>query len=100
MAGNVEPVPQVESMRGESLHTGIQVQLLAPMLAGVRREPGDHPRARTARPVTLRRHEIVDVQVPAPRELRSDDEPGDASNLAIDFEIRDSVSGLLLLTDL
>ena len=87
-------------MRPEPLDAGVELQLAAPELERVGFEPIEHSLARPSRPVPLGCHEVVDVEMFAPRELRPDDEPRDAENLAGRFEVCDPVTRSLLLFDL
>ena len=83
-------------MRGEALHAGIEVQLLAAVLARVVDEPGDQPLAVAARALARERREIVDVEVAAPGEPLGAAEAGDRDGPAAPRTRSDLVAVLLL----
>jgi hypothetical protein len=97
VARNIESLTEIESMSLESLHSGVQMQLSATELAGVRFEPRDHLRASPFGAMTLCCDQVIDIQVLTPSELGSNEESSDTQNLTSHFRICDSITELHLL---
>ena len=71
MAPDIEALAQVKPVGRETLHAGVQMQLVATELTGMRLKPRDHSRAGSFGPVGLGRYQVVDVNVLPPGQLDS-----------------------------
>lgn len=100
VACDVEAFAQVETVRPEALYPGIQVQLVASELARVGHEPRNQLTTGTFGPVTLGRHEIVNVDVFSPGQFRSDDEARDSHDFALMSRVGNLVAVASLFLDL
>lgn len=96
----MKSLAKVKAMRTKPMDPRIQVQLAAPQFPRMLPKPGDHRCTRAARPVSLGRDQVVDIDVLAPGELQLDHEPGDAQHLAVGFNNGNDVSQIALFADL
>lgn len=63
MTPDIEALAQVKPVGRETLHAGVQVQLVTTKLTGMGFKPCDHFRPGSFGPVALGRYQVVDVNV-------------------------------------
>jgi hypothetical protein len=96
MSDDVHPVREIKPVRAESLHTRIQMKLIASAIAGQFSEPAEKLFAITPRSGLFRREEIVHVQDFSPRETFRDAKTGHGPDRTAVLEKYQFVSALLL----
>ena len=94
--GDVHPLAQVEAMRAEFLHAGVEVKLCAALLPRALQKPAEQMLAVALRARARGRYKVVHVENLSPTEELADAKPGDRLHRAAIFEKRELIALLLL----
>src|SRR6266403_5211104 len=96
---DVHAAVEIETMGGETLDPRIQREVIAAVFLRVLDEPVEERGAEAARAIRFMGDEIVDVESATGEKKIENAKAGHGANSAIEFEIGELVSFLLLLQD-
>ncbi len=96
MRGDIHAAFQIEAVGRESLHAGIEGQVLASLLSGMLDQPIEKRGAESARAIGIVRDEIVDVKSATGEEEIEDAKTRHRTDYAIQLEESQLISFSLL----
>lgn len=96
MGGNVHPLKQIETVRVESLHAGIELEGVATMLARLFHQPIEQRAPKSPRAIAVTRDQIIDIKKFSGKERFQESITGHSADFAIRLQKSEQVTIALL----